>query len=132
MSTPSDDPRDEYNATLQEELNRVKNDMKALQSEFNDLAENDDGTLTPDAARKALIAGAPAAIQQIIILSHNADSESVRLNASKYVVDVTLGKIEVGTPADNAFKTLLAGLKKPPTEHNVKKVKEKLTGEGSL
>lgn len=119
MDTPED-----FNKTLQEELDRCKADMQALQSEFNDLAENDDGTLTPDAARKAIIAGAPSAIKQIITLSTMGDSDSVRLNASKYIVDVSLGKVQIGDPAENSFKQFLEGLKKPATPGNIAKVKE--------
>lgn len=125
MSTNSSKPEPEdYNKTLQEELLRVQSDMKALQSEFNDLAETDDGTLTPDAARKALVASAPKAIQEIATLSTMADSEAVRLNASKYITDVTLGKIQIGDPADNAFKTFLETLKEKKDAKDAKNAKK--------
>lgn len=122
---------DEYTASLQNEINRVKQDMSALQSEFNNLAESDDDNITPEVARKALVASAPSAIQQIISLAVHADSDSVRLNASKYIVDVALGKVQIGDPADDAFNKLLNNLTGTPKPAKKKKAGEH-AGEGML
>lgn len=98
-------------------------DMKALQTEFNTV--NDE--TNPDAIRKALVAAAPNAIREIITLSTMADSESVRANTCKYILDVGLGKNAIGDPTAEGLNKLLEELK---GNNKKKKTSEKETTEG--
>lgn len=109
--TNSDKPLNEdgieTGSMLARELAKYQADMLAMQQEFNQIADNGDDESSPEAVRKAIIVAAPRAIQEIITLSTMAESESVRANTSKYIIDVAMGKIKIGdTDQDNLNKLL--------------------------
>lgn len=101
-----------YNASLEEEIQKVKLAHAALQQEFNIV---DDET-APEQVRKALIASVPRAVQQIIFLAEHADSESVRSANSKYIIDVALGKGLPADPQEKAYEALLRELTAKPSK----------------
>lgn len=95
---------EEHNSLLQAELDKYKKNFEALQQEFNTGDE-----ASPESIKKAFVAAAPAAIQEIITLSTNADSESVRGTMSKYIVDYAAGKMD-GSGNDDSITKLMREL----------------------
>lgn len=111
---------EDFNVHLQAELDRYKRDAAAMQAEFNTIEEDD----SPAAVKKALIAAVPQAIQEIILLSQHGDSEGVRLNASKYITDVALGKVKIEANSDG-FDNLIKGLMQETADNKAAKKKNK-------
>lgn len=106
--------------TLKEILEQTQLEMEALQAEFNVINPESNA----ESIRKALVAAAPQAIQQIITLSHYAESESVRANTSKYIIDVASGKNQIGDQTETELTKLLRDLKGTPIEEKEASEKE--------
>lgn len=97
--------------TLEQIVKQVQEDQAALQAEFNIPQDpNSEDATQPDTIRKALVAAAPRAIQEIISLSTMAESESVRANTCKYILDVAIGKVQIGDPTADGLNKLLEDL----------------------
>jgi hypothetical protein len=90
---------------LQDEIEKLKQDNKALKEEF----------ATPDNSAenisKQLSALIPEAIYNLSHLITHGESESVRLAASKYVLDIA----RTSTTADDALSNLLRDISKSQT-----------------
>lgn len=117
---PAPVSKDDFNIHLQAELDRYKRDSKALQEEFNTVEEED----SPAAVKKALIVAAPDAIQMVIALASHGDTDGIRLNASKYIIDVALGKVKIEANSDG-FDNLIKGLMQEKNENDAKKKSKK-------
>lgn len=117
---PAPVSKDDFNIHLQAELDRYKRDSKALQEEFNTVEEED----SPAAVKKALIVAAPDAIQMVIALASHGDTDGIRLNASKYIIDVALGKVKIEANSDG-FDNLIKGLMQEKKDEDAKKKSKK-------
>lgn len=76
---------------------------RAIEGEFNllqDAAQSGEADKIAEAARKMLTDHTPSAVRTLTWLAENADSESVRMNCSKYILDNVLGKSGLATPVD--------------------------------
>lgn len=102
---------DPYVLSLQKEVERLELDKLALQQEGISgilTAENDDTVAGKVIFKKHV----PAAITGIIILAESAESESVRLNANKYIIACGLGdELSGQASSDDSFKDLLNKIK---------------------
>lgn len=99
----------DYVKTLQAEIERQKKDTAALRAELTGSDE------TPAAAVKGgLLPSVPQYILNIHHLAESSDSEAVRLQANKLLVEwAVTDKLVVGeTTADAEFKQLLKALSK--------------------
>lgn len=98
---------DTYLQSLQAEIDRKDQDLKALRSELKN-----DNEMPAEAVKKSLVDEVPAYIKEIDALARAADSESVRLQANKLLIEwaVTDKLITGSDPADNDFKKLLQQL----------------------
>lgn len=119
MGTPDDTPHDNdangasdtYAAKLRKEVEQLKADKKALQDEMHAGDENtvDDD---PTQAKRIFKKYVPGAITQIILLAEAADSESVKLNANKFIIQAGLSDLLSGKEAaDQNFTNLLEKIK---------------------
>lgn len=101
----NDDPRDpsytsEENAWVTEE------DVKALELERDIM-----GTDEEQQAVQILKDNLPSVVHGIVKLARTAQSETVRLNAQKYVIDRNLGKIQdPDTGEADALREVLEGV----------------------
>ncbi len=90
---------------LQDEINKLQKDNAALKAEF----------ATPDNSAenisKQLSQLIPEAIYNLSHLVSHAESESVRLSASKYVLEIA----RTSASADDALSKLLTDITKTPT-----------------
>lgn len=99
---------DLYASGMEQDLHAWR---KSLEEEFR-LAENAETEEDFDAlalrARKKLIQGVPEAVNAIIELSKHAQSESIKLNASKYIIDTVLSKrnADGDDPVNDLIKSL--------------------------
>lgn len=100
--------------TLQELLQRHKEEKDAIRSEFEERESGSD-SVTEQNARKRITELAPQALNNMRVLLNTADSESVRWNISKYVMDVTMGKVKPNDP-DSVIKDLIESLKTKPVD----------------
>ena len=109
-SNQDDKPLDKK--TLQELLEQHENDKRALRQEFEETASNTEA-VTSKNADKRISSLAPDAYVALTYLVNNADSESVRLNAAKYILDITMGKKLPGaqTSEDKAIENLIESLR---------------------
>lgn len=102
---PELDPDEDTPESLEMKLREYS---LAIRSEFEDaqqrLSEDEDAeTFSIDFAKEQL----PNNLAMIAWLSQNATSDSVRLNASKYLVDLARqSAVEDGDPMKKLFKTL--------------------------
>lgn len=99
MSNPSDKPKTVE--ALQEQLAAYQ---RALEEEFT-LKNNDEGESTnldkiSESARAMLIRRVPSAVGTIEFLESHAVSETVRLQAAKFIIENALGKGSMGKPVD--------------------------------
>lgn len=69
-----------------------------------------------DCAREIFKEGLVGAAGEIVHLSHHGDSERIRLEASKYVVERNLGKITGGDASDTWDNLLRDITSKPETD----------------
>lgn len=109
---------EDYVQTLQDEITRLKKDKAALQAELTvDGGETQDDT-NAAAVKKALVPGVPSYISNIHDLALAADSESVRLQANKLLIEWAItSKLDVADlDANDDFKKLLEAIKKKKTE----------------
>ena len=100
----SDDPRDSSRTGDSHESPWVtEEDIKALELERDVLGDDEE-----QQALRILKENLPVVVNSIVKLSRTASSETVRLNAAKYVVDRNLGKItEHDVDADDVLAELL-------------------------
>jgi hypothetical protein len=91
---------------LQEEIDRLKKDNQAIHQEFTH------SPATQDKIQKQLTDLVPDAIGNINHLINHAESESVRLNASKYVIDIARS----ASSTDDAISKLIGELKGTPID----------------
>lgn len=105
---------EDYVATLQKEIQRLEQDKKALQSELSTQGGEKQDETNAAAVKKALVPGVPEYISNIHSLALAADSESVRLQANKLLIEwAVTSKLDVGDlDADDDFKALLKAIKK--------------------
>lgn len=98
----------DYIKTLQQEIEQREKDLKALQEELSGDTETNAG-----AVKKALTPNVPEYISNIHSLAVAADSESVRLQANKLLIEwAVTNKLEMGDlSADDDFKSLLKAIK---------------------
>lgn len=107
---------DPYVLSLQKEVERLELDKLALQQEkiSGILTEENDDAVAGKAAFKKSV---PAAIVGIIILAESAESESVRLNANKYIIACGLGdELSGQASSDDEFKNMLKKFAAKPQE----------------
>jgi hypothetical protein len=95
---------------------RLQDYYRAIQSEF-DTATNDgdsgDQEVYAEAVRKSLRQHMPTAVATIVNLSISAESENVRLNASKYIIEVGLD-MDKGAGKSDPLADLVKQLTKQP------------------
>lgn len=103
-----------YAQSLQSELDKANADKAALIQELS----SGDGENNIQAIQDALLPEVPQLVVNIIQLANAADSESVRLAASRLGLEIAVGgklggKIG-GSDADEDFKKLIQKIKKDP------------------
>ncbi len=100
----SDDPRDSSRTGDSHESPWVtEEDVKALELERDILGDDEE-----QQALRILKENLPVVVNSIVKLSRTATSETVRLNAAKYVIDRNLGKItEPDVAGDDELMKLL-------------------------
>lgn len=100
----------EYIRSLQEEIVKHKADKEALVAEF---AKSADPNTDVRIAKEAFARASAQAITNVILLSEVSDSDSVRLAASKYVIEAGLGsKLTEADSNDGALKELFESIRK--------------------
>jgi hypothetical protein len=99
----SDTPNSPNDPSLNEKLQSY---YDAIKSEFD--ASNPDNPMNREIVRSQLLTKLPVALQSIIFLAEYADSESVRLNASKFIYKEVLNPD--GALGDDEIQTLLKEL----------------------
>lgn len=100
-----DEPLD--GPTIADLLKRHEEEKAAIRKEFEDDATDDVTKANADKRVASLAPDAWAALQWIV---NNAQSESARLSASKYILDVTMGK-KVQPSESRAIEDLIESLK---------------------
>lgn len=81
----------------------TEEDVKALEMERDVLGDDEE-----QQAHRILKENLPAVVHSIVKLARSAQSETVRLSASKYVVDRNLGRItDPDTGDDDALRKVL-------------------------
>ena len=96
------DPRDPSQAHEEEDTWVSEDEVRALADEREILNYDE-----VEQAERILKENLPAVTHSIIKLARSASSETVRLNAAKYVMDRNLGKItEPQTDEDDVLKEL--------------------------
>lgn len=108
--TPANDGSSEE--LSQESLQVIlANYKKALEQEF-DLEvrpELVDPEILTEAIKKQMIGKLPVAFKSLAYLAEHADSESVRLSSSKFIIECAIGKQAIALPGDplsNLLKNL--------------------------
>ena len=106
----SDDPRDPNRSTDGKESHDspwvTEEDIKALELERDVLGDDFE-----QQALRILKENLPVVVNSIVKLSRTASSETVRLNAAKYVIDRNLGKItDPETGEEDALLEVLKGV----------------------
>lgn len=97
---------------LQLEIERVRADGEAVKAEFANAAKEDPINGVVDAARVKLAESMPAALEEIVNTAKFGSTESIRLNAAKYIADIVLGaKGSRGSdPKDVKFEEFMKGV----------------------
>jgi len=103
--------QEDYVKTLQDELERRDKDLEAIRSELT----GPKSSKPADVIKEALLDNVPEYIANLDALARAADSESVRLQANKLLIEwVVTEKLTTGdSTADQSFRDLIAELKKP-------------------
>jgi len=104
----SDDPRDSNRRSdnPNEDAWITEEDVKALEME-RDILGDDEETQ----AIRILKENLPTVVHAVVKLARTAQSETVRLNAAKYVIDRNLGKItEPDFGEDDILREVLEGV----------------------
>jgi P2-related tail formation protein len=119
MDEPLDDKPEQQplsQQTLNELLKRHTEEKDALRKEFED-STNLSADVTSKNADKRIATLAPDAWTALSWLVNNADSESTRLSAAKYILDITMGKKLPGsqTSEDKAIEDLIESLRPKPS-----------------
>lgn len=98
---------DNYVLSLQQEIQQKDADLNALRSELQNNEE-----VAADVVKSALLSEVPSYISNIDALAQAADSESVKLQANKLLIEWAItDKLITGTdPTDDEFKKLLKQL----------------------
>jgi len=101
---------DDYARQLAEELARRDAEVSAIKAEFERTVGDD--LSDPAVIEEHIKRLVPEAVQTLRLMLIAGESESVKLNAAKFVLGVGLGKIAaVQNPDDEAFKKLLEDIK---------------------
>lgn len=110
---PDEKPKPLDQETLNDLLKRHSQEKAAIRKEFEDTSTNTEDVTKKNADKRIsqLAPDAWAALQWIV---NNADSESARLSAAKYILDVTMGK-KVPPSEDRAIEDLIESLKPKDT-----------------
>lgn len=103
--------REQYEKQLEVELLELANYRKALEEEFS--TKNLDDPETAAAAKAHVLETVPDAATQLKWLIRHAESESIRANLSKWVLDLAMQAAKKGE-GDDALSTLLSELQKKP------------------
>lgn len=95
--------------SLQEQLDQLKKDKEALASELKAGSNETNAT----AIQEAVLPHVPQFITNMIELANFSDSDSVKLNANKILIEwVVGGKLGAGAgSSDDEFRNLLASIK---------------------
>jgi hypothetical protein len=111
MSELSDESKETLKEMTPDGLQALlKDHQKALDEEF----DVGDGKESAESVRKRITRLVPEADAAFEYLLNNAESESVRLNAAKFVYEVRLGKRLKDADAGDAFKDLMDELNATP------------------
>lgn len=88
-NSSSDDPLNEESLQI-----ILANYKKALEQEFDleKAPELVDSEILTERIKKQMIGKLPIAVKTLVHLAEHADSENVRLQASKYIVEAAIGK----------------------------------------
>lgn len=103
-----------------EVINKLKEDPDTLAAELQSYHEAIEGEFTAEDVeelRDRMKQHVPEAEQAVVYLLNNAASESVRLNAAKYVITTVFGKMAEADTVDPMTK-LLAELRNNDTDRN--------------
>lgn len=106
-NTPPPDRDDEFTKSLQDEVDRLNKDNKALTEEF----ANDPNALSSENIVEKLRLLVPHALTTLEFLMMHSPSPQIRANLCKFVIDATLKQVKAGDNPDNELAALLAQLK---------------------
>lgn len=99
--------------SFQDQIEEYNSNFERLNTVLGDNTQLVDGgaikAVRVEETKELLARALPIAVTTIIGLAANADSESVRYNASKLLIDISLGK-DPGLQADDPVANLVARL----------------------
>jgi sarcosine oxidase gamma subunit len=96
--------------TLAELLKQHEDEKKAMREEFED-SSSDNATVTTENAKRRVAELAPDAWAAVNYLVNHAESESVRANCAKWILDITMGKKQVAGDKDDSIENLIESLR---------------------
>lgn len=104
----------DYIRTLQDEIEQQKKDKEALIAELNNGGGAEVKKTNASVVKESLVPSVPNYLSNIQDLALCADSESVRLQANKLLVEWAItDKLDIGSlDADEDFKNLLKAIKR--------------------
>lgn len=112
MSDSTDDLQKQYDEALKEEVLELANFKKALEEEFRTKNLEDPETIA--ATKGHVVDMVPDAATQLKWLIKHAESESVRANLSKWIMELAMKRAE-RNEEDEALKEFLKGITIQPT-----------------
>lgn len=125
---------DKFVKSLQTEVQQLNADKKALIEELQSGTDETNVTVV----KEALLEQVPQFVVNIINLANAADSEAVRLSASRLGIEFALGgKLGLGeTKQDKDFKKLFDRIKKDPDAmeekaQRIQETRDQFEGNGS-
>lgn len=106
--------QESYIKTLQQEIEQAEKDKLALRQELTATGGQDTPETPAQVIKKSLLPNAPEYIQNLDALAHSADSESVRMQANKLLIEwaVTDKLVTGDDDADAELKDLLKKITK--------------------
>lgn len=116
-NTPDKNEKPEDELTQQSLESKLRSYHDAMRSEFEIAEKAKDEAGAQKAVNEFLREHVPVALANIVYLMQHSTSDSVRLSASKTVINEVLkGELGAGDPVEELINSLKAGKSKTPAE----------------